>query len=209
MKKKKTWYSCLVGCIILCCLIFFLLTIWIFHKISSPTNIPNEQEHFEEISQMVEKILPQLSYRDDKFDIKELSASEQLLLATKIAYFTQSVKKATISYGDMKQIQIDAKAAHHILETYFNLSYERNLPKEKKPIFLAYDEIRDLYLFNVSNDFWNQKNTFHYKITNMKQDGSILRISLDSASQEKAIAYEVTFQCKKDCYFINSNIKNR
>lgn len=208
MEKKKTWYSYLVGCIILCCVIFFLLTIWIFHKVSNTNNSNEVQELLPELSQMTEQILPQLSYRNSKFELKKRTPGEQLMLAIKIAYFTKEVKKATISYGEMRQIQVDAKAVHHILETYFGLHYERNLKSEKKPIYLTYDEIRDLYLLNVTNDFWDYKNTYHYKITNIQREESNVILSLESSSQENKIHYEATFLCKQDCYFISSKIIN-
>lgn len=204
--KKKKWYYILMGLIFTCIVTFFLLSFWIFKVINQKEAVVTENNEIK-IHRLISEILPHLSYRDNEVVMKELSKSEQLLLAIKISYFTPEVVKSTIGGPIGKQIQIDGSAVHETLKKDFNLSFPRNLPDIKKPLFLAYDEIRDLYILNITNDYWNisYKNGYEIeKIEDMRNGKKVVTVKhqCDRAMNR----FEVRLDCKKNCYFESSKI---
>ena len=74
MKKKKKWFYNLVGIIIFLCILYIALSFWIFRVIQKDVVKIDQQK----VNQMIENIMPQLSYQDHVIQIDQLQESELL-----------------------------------------------------------------------------------------------------------------------------------
>ena len=78
MQKKKKWFYILVGMIVILCIIYIVLSFWIFRVIQKDNQ--NSTVDSPKINQMLKHIMPQLNYQDNMLKIKELNEEEILLL---------------------------------------------------------------------------------------------------------------------------------
>ena len=63
MQKKKKWFYILVGMIVILCIIYIVLSFWIFRVIQKDNQ--NSTVDSPKINQMLKHIMPQLNYQDN------------------------------------------------------------------------------------------------------------------------------------------------
>ena len=203
MKKKKKWFYNLVGIIILLCILYIALSFWIFRVIQKDVVKIDQQK----VNQMIENIMPQLSYQDNVIQIDQLQESELLWLGLKIAYHTKNMEKLTVITNNKKTIQISAESVEKILKEYFHMMLE--IDDLSLPYGVQYDSKTNYFIFHVEDVFGNFQLDFHYSMIRKEIKDNLLNITLKATTNHEENTYLVTFDCDDDCYFYSSKmIKN-
>ena len=202
MQNKKKWFYILVGMIVILCIIYIVLSFWIFRVIQKDNQ--NSTVDSPKINQMLKHIMPQLNYQDNMLKIKELNEEEILWLGLKVTYHIPTTTKSTILSGNGKQIQIQAKDVKDILKSYFHITLP--IDQLSLPYGVQYNRNTDSYLLTVNDVFGNFQSDFKYHIMKQETKKDQQLITLKAVSNHETTTYKITFDCDNDCYFVSSEI---